>query len=69
LNFWPHDAIGWLAVIVPSLGALGWILNIYVKEPLDRLTTQFEKMKDDTDERLENHERRIMFLEKEGRGL
>ncbi len=62
-GFWPHDAVGWIAIIGPSLGILGWLLNIYVKQPLDRLTAEFEKSRADMNARLDNHELRLNHLE------
>ncbi|GAK32109.1 hypothetical protein WOSG25_400010, partial [Weissella oryzae SG25] len=62
-NFWPHDAIGWIGIIGPSLGVLAWILKTYVKDPMDRLSGKFEQLEHTTDERLDNHEKRIYALE------
>lgn len=62
-NFWPHDAVNWIIVISAALTALGWILNTYVRQPMDRLGGKFDKLEHQTDARLDNHEVRLVTIE------
>ena len=52
-----------VAVAGFALTVLGWLLNTYVKKPLDRLGEKVEKLDQRTDRRLDNHEVRLATVE------
>lgn len=56
----------WAAFVAVAgfvLMILGWILNTYVRQPMDRLGGKFDKLERQTDVRLENHELRLVTIE------
>lgn len=65
-SFWPHDAIGWLTIVVPTISAFGWILNEYFKKPLNEFSKKLDNLQNRTDLRLDDHERRIQHIEDTG---
>lgn len=62
-GFWPHDAVGWISIVGPSLGVLGFLLNEFVSKPLKQVSQDLKNLRHDFDERLDDHERRIQHIE------
>lgn len=69
-GFWPHDAVGWISIVGPSLGVMGYLLNKFVSEPLKQASQDFKQVSQDLknmqnnfDRRLDDHERRIQHFE------
>ena len=64
--FWPHDAVGWISVVGPSLGMLGFFLSEFVSKPLKQVSQDLQNLRRDFDQRLDDHERRIQHIEDTG---
>lgn len=58
-NFMPTNLQGWVVVIGGVLTILGVILNKTVKEPLDRVSSNLEKLETHINNRLDDHDNRL----------
>lgn len=52
-----------VTVVGSALTALGYILNTFVKKPIDRIGIKVDKLDHQTEVRLDDHEKRLNKIE------